>query len=380
MKGAWVAVLLLGLAGCAGAPPAPDRREAQAPGAAADSDVPGPGDPQRSRSAAARLEEARSAMERGDYRTALEAARAAAVLNPYLREARVLEARALEASGDLPAALERWEGLIRDPPAHGVGEQAPELAAYAVLAQRRGRGAEAYARVLDRLRDRPADAGLRGIAGWLALGQGMPAQAREHLEATWKTPEAPRFALYLGRARLLDGDLAGAEQAAQVAAARPGASAPEWVLLGDVRRAQGLAAASGEAYRRALELDPEGYDARVGLAVLRLSQGDFAGAEELAAAAAALRPGAPEAWTNLGLARRALGQFAGAREAYEKALLASPRYPPALKNLGILHEKYLGRPAQAVPYYDRYLEARPADDEVAQWRRAALRLAGEGQP
>lgn len=380
MKGAWLAVMLLGLAGCAGAPVTPDGREAKAPDAAVGSPAPGPGDPLRSRSAAARLEEARSALDRRDYRTALEAARAAAALNPYLREVRVLEARALEASGELPAALARWDELTRDVPADGTGEDAPELVAYALLAQRRGRGAEAYERVLERVRARPQDAGLRGTAGWLALAEGRPGEAREHLEATWKTPEAPRFALYLGRARLFDGDLSGAEQAAEVAAARQGAGAPEWVLLGDVRRAQGLAAASGEAYRRALELAPDDYDARVGLAVLRLSQGDFAGAEELAAAAAALRPAGPEAWTNLGLARRALGNFAAAREAYEKALLASPRYPPALKNLGILHEKYLGRPADAVPYYDRYLEARPGDDQVAQWRRAALRLAGEGQP
>lgn len=380
MKGAWLALLLLGLAGCAGAPVAPDGQEAATSDTAVDRAAPSPGDSRRSRSAAARLEEARSALERRDYRKALEAARAAAALNPYLREARVLEAQALEASGDLSEALEQWDELTRDAPADETGEDAPELVAYALLAQRRGRGAEAYQRVLERVRDHPADAGLRGTAGWLALAEGRPEEAREHLEATWKTPEAPRFALYLGRARLLDGDLSGAEQAAEVAAERTGAGAPEWVLLADVRRSQGLAAASGEAYRRALELAPDDYDARVGLAVLRLSQGDFAGAEERAAAAAALRPGEPEAWTNLGLARRALGQYASAREAYERALLASPRYPPALKNLGILYEKYLGRPADAVTYYDRYLEARPGDDEVAQWRRAALRLAGEGQP
>lgn len=380
MKGAALLLLLLGLWGCAGAPRGPVAPDTAQVPSESEGLPPGPDDPARSRSAAARLAEARKALAARDYRTALEAARAAAVLNPYLREARVLEAQALEASGDASGALEKWEELTRDAPPAGALEDAPDLVAYALLAQRRGRGAEAYDRVLARVRDHPEDAGLRGTAGWLALSLGKPEEAREHLEATWKTSEAQRFAVYLGRARLLAGDLSGALAAAEVAAARAGAAAPEWVLLGEVRRAQGLAAASGEAYRRALELEPDNYEARVGLAVLRLSQGDFAGAEEWATAAALLRPGEPEAWANLGLARRALGQFEGAREAYERALLASPRHPPALKNLGILNEKYLGRPAQAVPYYDRYLEVRPGDEDVVQWRRAALRLAGEGQP
>ncbi len=372
---AWITALALLLGGCAGAPVVPEKPQpAEKPAEAPAQPL---GEATRPRNAEARLAEARQALETRDYRTAIEASRGALSLNPHLQEARALEARALEAAGDLPAALERWEILARE---ERGGTESGLLLAYASLAERRGRAAEALGLVLARVEERPGDPELRGIAGWLALSLGRGEEARGHLEATWGGPVAERYAQYLARARLLDGDLAGAAAAAEAAAGRPGAGAAEWVLVGDVRRTQGLASSAEEAYRRALALDAGEYAARVNLSVLRLSQGDFAGAEELALAAAELRPEDPEAWTDLGLARRALGKFAAAGEAYERALAAVPGYPPALKNMGILNEKYLGRPAAALPYYDRYLEARPEDGEVAQWRKAAVRRAAEETP
>ena len=59
----------------------------------------------------------------------------------------------------------------------------------------------------------------------------------------------------------------------------------------------------------------------------------------------------------------------------EKALAADPAFAAALKDLGILNEKYLGRPGDARPFYDRYLAVRPGDAEVERWRKAAARLA-----
>ena len=126
-----------------------------------------------------------------------------------------------------------------------------------------------------------------------------------------------------------------------------------------------------------LELDPDNYAARVNLAVLTLQQGDAEAAIELLQAAAESRPGAPEAWHDLGLARRSLAHWAAAREAYETALNVAPGYTPALKNLGILIEKYLGRPAEALPYYDQYMKLVPDDAEVRRWRKNAERLAGQ---
>jgi hypothetical protein len=47
--------------------------------------------------------------------------------------------------------------------------------------------------------------------------------------------------------------------------------------------------------------------------------------------------------------------------------------------LGILKEKYLGQPAAALPYYDRYLHLRPDDEDVSRWRKVAKRLGEKAQ-
>ncbi len=368
---ALAAATVLALAGCAsGPPPLPARRTA----GPIPERPPAP-PPTAPPTAPERLAAAREALATGDFAAAAREAREAAVADPLLVEARLLEVEALEAAGDVPGAVGRRADLVRD----GVGGD-EAVRAYATAALRQGAGEEALDILAAEAEARPADAGLRGAAAWVALALGRPTEARRLLEPVAGAPGAGRNATYLGRARLLEGDLAGAAEMAERAVSLPGAGESEWVLLGDVRRRQGLAAAAAEAYRRALEAEPRGYDARVNLAVLRLVQGDAAGAEALSVEAAELAPGRPEAWTNLGLAHRARGAYEGARAAYERALEAAPGYPPALKNLGILNEKYRGRPADAIPLYDRYAEQRPEDETVRQWRKAAERRSAEEAP
>ena len=174
----------------------------------------------------------------------------------------------------------------------------------------------------------------------------LPGPARGPLETTWGTPPA---------------------------------SASPWTLPTDVLEAEGTAGAASEAHRKTPRVGPEDYAAAVNFGVLRLAQGDASGAEALFQGAAEAAPSRPEAWNNLGLARRTRGDYSGAREAFARALHVGGDFPPALKNLGILNEKYLGLPAQALPYYDRYLLLRPGDVEVERWRKAAGRLAqGQG--
>lgn len=285
---------------------------------------------------------------------------------------RALQASALETLGDARRALALLERLVAENPA------GPAVCRYAALAVREGKSGDAEA-FLGSCAER--DAGnpeLRGVLGWIFLASDEPGKARPHLEATWGTRAAERYAVFLGRARLAAGDLDGALEAARLGTRHGETAAEAWTLVGEVQRVKGLAAPAEEAYARALELRPGDYAASVDLGVLRLGQGKPAEAEALFAAAAKGRPGEPEAWTNLGLARRAQGDYKGAREALEKALAADPTFAPALKNLGLVHEKYLGRPADALPYYDRYLAVRPGDAEVERWRKAAARLTGGG--
>ncbi len=368
LAGVWV------LAGCAGPPvqrPEPMAVEQQ-PTAPL-------GEATRSRSFGEVLEEARRALGRKDYREAARVAREAGLLAPDSGAARLLEAEARQAMGDGAGALPLWRAAVE------AGPDRPRVwAAYAELAVQRGAGEDALNRFDQRLAALPGgerpDPTLSGIAGWTALAVGRGERATAYLAFTVGTPAEGVFALSLGRARLLVGAFADAAEAARRAVAgteAPEAAAQGWLLLGDVHREQGLAAGAREAYGKVLELDPDNYATRVNLAVLTLQQGDAETAIELLQAAAESRPGAPEAWHDLGLARRSLAHWDAAREAYETALNVDPGYTPALKNLGILLEKYLGRPAEALPYYDQYLQRVPDDAEVQRWRKNAERLAGQ---
>ncbi|WP_025321638.1 tetratricopeptide repeat protein [Deferrisoma camini] len=309
---------------------------------------------------------ARAALERGEYGRAIEAAQRARTLDPDLAEAWRLEARAREATGDLAGAREAWAGVVDRLPG-----DAGAVEAYARLSARLGREAESWQGLADR------GAVAAGWAGWLALRAGRVDEASRLLETAVGAEEGDRWWVPLGRARLLRGDLAGAAEAAQAAVERWPRDPEAWGLRGDVAREQGLGAEARSAYEEALRLDPGRYAARVNLAVVLLGQGEAAEAEAVLREAIEKEPERPEAWNDLGLALRSQGRYAEAAEAYRKALEVRPGYLPALKNLGICYEKYLGRLADAIQVYDRYLELSPDDRDVARWRKAAKRRAGE---
>lgn len=78
------------------------------------------------------------------------------------------------------------------------------------------------------------------------------------------------------------------------------------------------------------------------------------------------------------LALRRQGDFAGALEAWNAALAQQPDDAQAHLNLGVLHDLYLGHPAEALARYERFqaLQAGGPDPQVAKWiaevrRRAA---------
>lgn len=79
-------------------------------------------------------------------------------------------------------------------------------------------------------------------------------------------------------------------------------------------------------------------------------------------------PGHPVALTYSGLLAREDGMFSLAEQQYRKALKAHPDYAPAIRNLAILLDMYRGKPAEALPLYERYqtLQNTP-DPQVNDW-------------
>jgi tetratricopeptide (TPR) repeat protein len=108
-----------------------------------------------------------------------------------------------------------------------------------------------------------------------------------------------------------------------------------------------------DAYRRALELDPEHFDARVNLGRLLHEAGEIAAAEANYRLALRLRPEDATAAFNLGVALEDLRRPSEALRAYERAITSDPHYADAHYNLAHLYE-VLGRPRNALRHLQAY--------------------------
>lgn len=74
------------------------------------------------------------------------------------------------------------------------------------------------------------------------------------------------------------------------------------------------------AYRRAIEINPQGAEAHIELAFLELNRGKYKEAMSLASRATKLDPSSSKAWVTLGAARQQLRDRAGAQDAYTQCV------------------------------------------------------------
>ncbi len=110
---------------------------------------------------------------------------------------------------------------------------------------------------------------------------------------------------------------------------------------------------AAEAYRRALEIDPEHFDARVNLGRLLHEGGELEAAEACFRRAAEVRPDDPTGWFNLGVALQDRGRREEAIGAYRRSVEADPQYADAYFNLAGLYEE-LGQRAVAIKNLKAY--------------------------
>lgn len=123
-------------------------------------------------------------------------------------------------------------------------------------------------------------------------------------------------------------------------------SAAQWYERGcDL---EGLALGEAvEAYRRALEVDPDHVGAHVNLGRLFHLAGDVATAEAHYRRAVAAAPADAIAWFNLAVALEDRGSAGEALATYDRALAVDPGLADAHHNSARLCER-LGRPAEAL--------------------------------
>jgi pentatricopeptide repeat protein len=128
--------------------------------------------------------------------------------------------------------------------------------------------------------------------------------------------------------------------------------------LGSTYRRMGKNAMAIDAYRRALELNPEYALAFFGVGVVYADEGRDADAFKVYERALELDPYSAEVYTNIGVLRARRGENELAEAAYTKAIEVEPFFPDAYYNLAILYteeKKY----DEAITAYERAIDLNP---------------------
>ncbi len=181
------------------------------------------------------------------------------------------------------------------------------------------------------------------------------------------TPAGPR-ALLEGKALLDRGRCAEAVEKLTLATSLMATNAQAFNYLGLAQHQAGDAAGAVTAYRQALRLDRELFEAHYNLGCLWLDQGKPDAAKSEFIACTLRRANSFEAWLKLGAAQYRLAEFAAAGDSFQKALQQSPNHPEALNGLGLVATQRR-RPRDAAQYFNAALKEQPS------YRPALLNLA-----
>jgi choline-sulfatase len=152
--------------------------------------------------------------------------------------------------------------------------------------------------------------------------------------------------------------------------------------IGVAQAEAGDLAGARQSFEKAAASDASDASARLNLGTLLLRSGDAAGARAALEEAVRLEPAAAGAWEALGQARAETGDAAGARLAWSKAVDLDPRRYRALFNLGIAAGRSGDMPAAASALRRFVAEAPPRsfEAELAQSRRLLAAMKARQPP
>ena len=120
-------------------------------------------------------------------------------------------------------------------------------------------------------------------------------------------------------------------------------SASAWIMLGNALMDAQRFAEAIIAYQRSLDIDPKNVDVRV----------------------------------DMGTCYRGVGQPERAIEEYKKGAQYNPRHPMAYMNAGVVYAFDLGKKAEAIKAFEKYLELSPAAPNAADIRQEIQKLKGK---
>jgi len=181
--------------------------------------------------------------------------------------------------------------------------------------------------------------------------------------------ENKELAILIGKFKLKEKDLSGAEEAFQRAVDLEPNDAVYWNNLGAARYYQENYVGAEEACHRVLDLEPNDALHWSNLGRACYNQENYVGAEEAFQCAVDLAPDDAGYWNNLGRARYNQENYAGAEEAYQRAVDLAPNDAVYWNNLGVycyFQENYAG----AEEAYQHAVDLEPKD--AIYWNRLGL--------
>ena len=271
----------------------------------------------------------------------------------------LLEARALQQAGRLPAAEVIYRQILQAEPYHPDA-----LHSLGMLAHQAGKGESAVGLIRQALACRPDDVEALYNLGFVLLVQGKTAEAAETYQRllTLK-PDYVEAHNNLGNAFLAQGHLEKAAASFRRAIALKPDSLEAHNNLGLVLKDQGRLEEAVACFRKTLALKPAYLEGIINLGITLHEQGKLEEAVACHHRATDLKPDFAEAHFYLGAALREQGRLEEASASFQKVLALQPNHIEALNSLGntLLDQ---GRQEEAVTAYRRILSLKPNYTEV----------------
>jgi tetratricopeptide (TPR) repeat protein len=340
-----------GLAACGGA-------KASAPKTAATLTLP-PANPQ----AVGKMVQGVQAAKDGQRERAASLLREAIALDANLWEARYDLGAILGNEGDLAGSEEQLALAAKLAP-----DSQDVAVALAEVRRRRGEQKEAADGLADFVQDHPnaVDARTLFVASLRESGQIDKAIAEAREVLVRKPADASALA-ELSLSHLAKGEKEAAALLAKQALDSSPNSAVAHRATGLLDLANGDDAEAFAEFRKAADADPHDTTSRLNMGVVLLHAGAYAKAEEQYREILKVSPDDTQAQVGLAAALRGGSDPAHpqrldeARALLEKVLAADPHETSALFNLGVLYADFLKRPADAGPFFKRFLADAPSD-------------------
>jgi tetratricopeptide (TPR) repeat protein len=313
--------------------------------------------------AVSRMVQGAQAAKEGQRERALFLLREAVSIDGTLWEARYDLGIVLAGSGDLAGAEEQLAAAAR------VAPDSQEVAsALAEVRRRRGEHRLAAEGLADFVREHPnaVEARTLYVAALRESGQIDKAIAEAREVLVRKPADATALA-ELALSHLAKGEKEAAGLLAKQALEANPNSAVAHRATGLLDLANGDDAEAFAEFRKASQADPRDTTSRLNMGVVLLKAGAYAKAEEQYREILKVSPDDVEA--QVGLAAAVRGEtdaqhpqkLQEARELLEKVIVTTPHDTSALFNLGVLYADFLKRPADAAPFFRRFLADAPAD-------------------